>query len=190
MQVSVQYEYGSPYAGFWRRTLASFIDNIIQVLVIGFFAMVAAVMNPSLIDTFYEPDPDINTFVAMQVYFAGMTGLTILFYHMIFESSALQATPGKLAVGIRVTGLTGEQIGVGRAVARSWPLWIYGTFGFFSYAVGLGGGEGILNFLGIISCIVVAFTAQKQGLHDMLAGALVVRRGAQFMVVDEYAKAF
>jgi len=119
-----------------------------------------------------------------------MGSLTILVYHTIFESSALQATIGKLTLGLKVTDLAGEPIGMIRAAIRAWPAWIYGIFGFFSYIAGGFGGDFIVALLTLVSCIAVAFTAQKQGLHDMLAGTLVVRRGAKFILRDEYASAF
>lgn len=192
MQVSVQYEYGSPYAGFWRRVLASFLDGLFQSAVMIVFLIIAFVTNPSLSEIFESQD--IDALIAAQVYFAGMASFTVLCYHTLFESSGLQATLGKMAVGLKVTDLVGEPIGPIRAAIRSWPAWIYGIYGFFGYTTGglFGGflGDFLVGLFGTISCIVVAFTVQKQGLHDMMAGALVVRRGARFMLRDEYAAAF
>jgi uncharacterized RDD family membrane protein YckC len=182
MQVSIQHEHGSPYAGFWTRVMASVID------ILGLFGVIAFLANESLIDAWETRD--VETIVAAQVYFGCVGSLAILFYHMLFESSGLQATLGKLAMGIKVTDLAGEPVGMARAAIRAWPWWIYGVYGFASYFAGGIGGDLIINLLVLVSCIVVAFTAQKQGLHDMLAGALVVRRGARFMARDEYAAAF
>jgi uncharacterized RDD family membrane protein YckC len=36
----------------------------------------------------------------------------------------------------------------------------------------------VLNLVVVISCLVVAFTRKKQGLHDMTAKALVLRKSA------------
>ena len=192
MQVSVQYEYGSPYAGFWRRVIASFIDGLFQSAIMFVFVIVAFVTNPSLGEIFETQD--IDALIAARVYFAGMASLMVLCYHALFESSGLQATLGKMAVGIKVTDLVGDPLGPIRAAIRSWPAWIYGIYSFFSFvAGGIFGGflaELLVGIFGTISCLVVAFTIQKQGLHDMMAGALVVRRGTQFMMRDEYASAF
>lgn len=188
MQVAVHHEYGSPYAGFWRRVAASFIDGIVQSIAIGPFIAVGILANGTLLQAI--KDEDIETIIAMQLYFGMLVALAVLVYHAIFESSSLQATLGKLAMGIKVTGLAGEQIGMTRAAIRAWPEWIYGIFAFCSYFVGGGGGEFIVSILVLVSCVAVAFTAQKQGFHDMLAGALVVRRGAKFIIRDEYATAF
>lgn len=188
MQVAVHYEYGSPYAGFWRRVAASLIDGIVQSIVIGSFVAVAILANDSLMQALKAED--IETLVATQVYFSGVGSMMVLVYHTVFESSALQATVGKLALGLKVTDLAGEPIGMARAAIRAWPTWIFGIFGFFNYIAGGFGGGFIVGLLTLVSCIAVAFTAQKQGLHDMLAGALVVRRGAKFILRDEYATAF
>jgi uncharacterized RDD family membrane protein YckC len=188
MQVAVHYEYGSPYAGFWRRVAAHLIDGIIQSIVAVPFVVVAFLANDSLVQAIKAEDAD--TLAALRVYFAGMGSLTVLVYYTIFESSALQATPGKLALGLKVTDLAGESIGMVRAAIRAWPVWIYGIFEFFNYFADSFGGDFIVALLTLVSCIAVAFTAQKQGLHDMLAGTLVVRRGATFILRDEYASAF
>jgi uncharacterized RDD family membrane protein YckC len=61
-----------------------------------------------------------------------------------------------MALGIRVTDLDGNRIGFGKATGR--------YFAKILSALILG-----------IGFLMVAFTERKQGLHDMLAGTLVVR---------------
>lgn len=76
-------------------------------------------------------------------------------YFSLMESSGWQATLGKRLVGIRVTDLDGKRITFGRATGR-----------YFSK---------ILSWATLyIGYFMVAFTAKKQGLHDMLAGTLVL----------------
>ena len=62
-----------------------------------------------------------------------------------------------MAVQIKVTDLEGNRVSFGRASGR--------YFGKFL--------SGILLLAGFI---MVAFTAKKQGLHDIIAGCLVVRK--------------
>ena len=76
-------------------------------------------------------------------------------YYALMESSSKQATLGKMALGIRVTDLDGRRIGFGKATAR--------YFAKILSALILG-----------IGFLMVAFTERKQGLHDILAGTLVV----------------
>ena len=76
-------------------------------------------------------------------------------YFACFESSSWQATPGKRLLGLRVADLTGARIGFGRATGR-----------FFSK-----------NISGLVFCIgyiMVGRTEKKQGLHDTIAGTLVL----------------
>ncbi len=77
-------------------------------------------------------------------------------YFALMESSSKQATLGKMALGIRVTDLNGNRIGFGKATGR--------YFGKILSGLILG-----------IGFLMVAFTERKQGLHDMLAGTLVVK---------------
>jgi uncharacterized RDD family membrane protein YckC len=80
-------------------------------------------------------------------------------YYAGMESSSYQATVGKIALGIQVTDLNGNRISFGRALGRNLAE--------------------ILSALILgIGYIMVAFTAKKQGLHDMIAGTLVVKKGS------------
>jgi Tfp pilus assembly major pilin PilA len=104
--------------------------------------------------------------VAILIAIASLTGGAILnaivvlggwLYYAAMESSSAQATLGKLALGVKVTDLTGNRIGFGRATGRYFAKIISGL------ALGIG-------------YVMVAFTQRRQGLHDMIAGTLVVRR--------------
>ena len=80
-------------------------------------------------------------------------------YFAVFEASRKQGTLGKLAVGIKVTDLNGNRIGFGRASGRYFGKYISATI------IGIG-------------YLMAAFTKRKQGLHDLMAGCLVVRQDA------------
>lgn len=75
------------------------------------------------------------------------------------ESSGWQATLGKKILGLRVTDEQGGRISFGRANARYWSKIL----------------SALLLFIGFI---MVAFTDKKQGLHDKIAGALVLKANA------------
>ena len=89
----------------------------------------------------------------------GLCTITGWLYFAGLESSSKQATPGKMAMGIQVTDLNGHRISFGRATAR--------------YL-----GKILSSMILMIGYLMVLFTARKQGLHDLLAGCLVVRRPA------------
>ena len=78
-------------------------------------------------------------------------------YFAVWESSSKQATLGKRAVGIVVTDTSERSLSFGRASGRHFAK--------------------LLNSLTLgIGWIMVAFSRQKRGLHDVVAGTLVIRR--------------
>ena len=76
-------------------------------------------------------------------------------YFIYFFSSEMMATPGKMAMGLIVTDGDGNRISAGTAATR----WI----GYFISAIVL-----------LIGFFMIGFTEKKEGLHDKLAGTLVV----------------
>lgn len=134
-----------PYAGFWRRVGAYFVDLLLAMIV----GLVIGV-STGLMGNADESGPgliDLVSFVGWWLYVA------------IMESSPLQATLGKMALGVKVTDLQGRRIGFGRATGR-----------YFAQ---------ILSSLTLgIGYLMAAFTRRRQCLHDKIAGTLVVRRDA------------
>jgi uncharacterized RDD family membrane protein YckC len=134
------------YAGFWRRFGALFIDIIILSvisLVLGFvIVLVFAVAAP-------------RSAVAPTLAAAVILVIGILYYP-VQETSEVQATLGKRALGIKVTDLEGRRVSFGRALGRNLLKIL----------------SGVLLFVGYL---MAAFTARKQALHDIIAGCLVVR---------------
>ena len=78
-------------------------------------------------------------------------------YYAIMESSPTQGTLGKMALGIKVTDLEGKRVSFEKATERYF-------------------GKIVSTLILLIGFIMVAFTKKKQGLHDMMAGCLVVNR--------------
>lgn len=78
-------------------------------------------------------------------------------YFASLESSARQATLGKSAMGLVVTGTNGNRISFLRATGRYFAKWL----------------SAIILLIGFI---MAAFTARKQALHDILASTLVLKR--------------
>jgi uncharacterized RDD family membrane protein YckC len=133
---------------------------LIALGIFDFSALMEMMDDPAL-QAGGEPDPELAALVAQSM----MQQFSILWlvsfvlnwlYEAILTSSAMQATPGKMAFGLRVTTVDGEQIGFGRATGR-----------FF--------GKIVSSLILCIGFIMIAFSARKQGLHDMMAGTVVVR---------------
>ncbi len=78
-------------------------------------------------------------------------------YFAFMESSQYQGTLGKLAVGLAVTDMKGKRITFANATGRHFGKYI----SIFILGIGL---------------LMIAFTKQKQGLHDIFAGCLVLRK--------------
>ena len=78
-------------------------------------------------------------------------------YMALMQSSPSQATLGKQALGIKVTDLEGYRISFARATGRY-------------FAKNL---SALILFIGFI---MVAFNPKKQGLHDIIAGTLVIKK--------------
>jgi uncharacterized RDD family membrane protein YckC len=141
---------GADYAGFWLRFAAYFIDAIVVYVVIFIFTMVFGLSFFGL-DTDSGEMPGVGFFGPLAILYLG-----IILYFPLMESSKWQATLGKRAVGIIVTDLDGRRISVGKAFGR-----------FFSKII-----SGIILYIGFI---MAGFTERKQGLHDIIAGTLVIR---------------
>jgi len=141
------------YAGFWIRVLAYLIDSLVMMAV---SCPLGILLGVGVVATGADQNSDSATFTN------GASNLVSLIigwlYFSLLESSSWQATVGKRALGLKVTDLQGNRISFGRATGRYFGM-ILST---------------MICFIGFI---MVAFTEKKQGLHDMLAGALVVRDG-------------
>lgn len=141
------------YGGFWRRVCAELLDELIVVVI--FFAVAIMILIPTLILVEVagrELDADkygniVGPLMAISLF---------CIYRAGFEASSKQATPGKLAMGLKVTDEHGKRLSFGRASVRSVA-------------------KIVSHLLFNSGFIMVGLTLRKQGLHDMVAKTLVVR---------------
>jgi uncharacterized RDD family membrane protein YckC len=165
------------HAGFWKRVLASLIDFAI-LAAIGFALGLVFGYNPitEFQETFRKamenpsgpPPQPVGPPAALS--FISIVGGWL--YKALLESSKMQGTLGKLAVGIVVTDLEGKRIDFGKATLRYALPWVANLIALVP-ALALPS-----SLLVIIDSLVVAFTPKKQALHDMIAGCLVVHRSS------------
>jgi uncharacterized RDD family membrane protein YckC len=152
------------YAGFWKRLVAYIIDAIVlyipQMLIMNALGNEAA--QAKLQQAMLAAGTDLGVVMAAYgQYYESMragvalTALLVWLYFAICESSAWQASVGKLAVGIRVTDLEGQRISFWRALGR----YAAKVLSWFILAIGF---------------LMIGWTRRKQGLHDMLANTLVL----------------
>jgi uncharacterized RDD family membrane protein YckC len=136
----------SMYAGFWRRVVAAILDGLV----------VSIVTVPLTLALGGGDDIGSNSGMYYSPAASSISILLGWLYAALMESSSKQATLGKMAMGAIVTDLEGRRIGFGKATGRH--------FAKILSALILG-----------IGFLMVAFTARKQGLHDILAGTLVMK---------------
>ena len=148
------------YAGFWRRVAASFIDTVLVLLVILPLLAGSIFTGVALMRRGLSENPAAAFLEHALRYLLWMTlAFGRWIYCAAFESSRRQATPGKAALGIRVTRLDGSRVSFARASGRYW--------GQFLSIASLG-----------IGYLMAGFTQRKQTLHDMLARCVVIRKAS------------
>src|SRR5690554_2536333 len=151
------------HAGFWRRWIALIIDQLI--LGVGFYATAFAVAilvgiagGMDWLDTLDSGDPEPVVAIAY-IGFMLLYYVAAALYFSLFESSRHQATPGKMALGIKVVDRHGQRLSFGHALGR----WVSAALSYLTLYIGF---------------LMAAFTDRKRALHDMVAGTLVVDRWA------------
>ena len=142
------------YAGFWFRVIAAIVDEIICIIatiLVAFplgFALGASMAGISTMEEIKAASEGLGSVLGI---------LIPWLYFTVSESSTWQATLGKKMFGLSVTDMDGNKISFGRANSRYWS-------------------QIISALILLIGFIMVAFTERKQGLHDIIAGTLVMRK--------------
>jgi uncharacterized RDD family membrane protein YckC len=141
------------YAGFWRRLAAYVIDMVILAFAnYQYLSYQSTNMSVMANLGYYE-----FTYANYGVMIAVFSILISWVYFCGMESSPLQATLGKLAVGIYVTDLEGQRVSFGKATGRYFAKMISGLI------LGIG-------------FIMAGYTDKKQALHDKIAKCLVLSK--------------
>jgi uncharacterized RDD family membrane protein YckC len=151
------------YAGFWRRFFAIIIDGILITIVSSaiHYALYGTASSAVVTENFSYKDGGFAHASTSYGYMYGINdwigGLITWLYFTMLESSSCQATIGKKLLGIKVTDMDGNRIGLGRANGRFWSKIL----------------SAIILYIGFI---MAAFTEKKQALHDIIAKTLVIRK--------------
>ncbi|MGF1635327.1 MAG: RDD family protein [Phycisphaerae bacterium] len=136
------------FGGFWLR----FVAYILDVIVLGVGGLIYSIPLGTLAEE-GEGTAAGAGYIALSNVISIVVGWL---YFALMESSTRQATLGKMALGLKVTGYNLERIGFGQATGR-----------YFGKIL-----SGIILFIGFI---MVAFTEKKQGLHDKMASTYVIK---------------
>lgn len=154
------------YAGLGRRLIAFVIDTIITLLigiiVVAFFNLANGIKYAYFIVVQRVPVSDLTesgTLDAALMPIIAAFGMILVIipwlYYAGFESSRSQATPGKLLVRTVVTDLDGNKPTFARVTLRHFAKII----------------STLIIFIGFL---MIGLTKKKQGLHDKIAGCLVL----------------
>jgi uncharacterized RDD family membrane protein YckC len=153
------------YAGIGRRFVAFIIDLlfilVLDLFITGLFGLSEGfrMLYQRLI--YHMPMTDrsgqvVNALVPVPVILS--IGILVILvpwlYNAILEASGNQASLGKIALRIAVTDTRGDRVSFARATLRHFSKILI-----------------LLTFL--VGFIIAAFTRQKQGIHDIIAGCLM-----------------
>jgi uncharacterized RDD family membrane protein YckC len=148
---------GMVYASFWNRVGAFLIDSTILAIVGG--AVQSTVMGPFFTLPAVKPGaaPSLDALGSL----LGVLGLVTLLnmaiaacYEGIFVGK-MAATPGKMAVGLRVVRADGSGVTMARGFGRYFAKFIS-------------------SMTLLIGYIMIAFDAERRGLHDMICDTRVI----------------
>ncbi|QQS09927.1 MAG: RDD family protein [Phycisphaerales bacterium] len=155
------------YAGFWVRFAAYLLDCLIITVPIVIVTFVLAFLVGMVAGVSGSGGPGggggggggaagaIAGGIMLLVQLAAIVA-TWLYFAML-ESGEKQATFGKRALGIIVADTNGQRISFGKANLRML-------------------GKVVNGFTFLIGWIMAGFTQKKQGLHDIIAGTVVLKK--------------
>jgi uncharacterized RDD family membrane protein YckC len=150
---------GRQYGGFWRRSFAFFIDEVILYfvsLVLFLIGLLALGLKGDMMARVLASPEDLTQEMGISglLYLAAslLAGLT---YFTWFHGIAGR-TPGKMLLGLRVIQASGDPMTPGVAFLR----WV-------GYLI-----SGLVFCLGFLW---IAFDGRKQGWHDKIAATVVIR---------------
>lgn len=143
---------GMYYAGFWIRFVAKIIDGLIVGVVFGIPIFLVA-FRAALSGNAPQVQPWASYFVPGPLQF--LWWVIALLYNGLFIGR-FGATPGKMALGLKVVSPEGATISYGRSFGRA-------------------AAEILSGLICNIGYIIAAFDGQKRALHDHIASTRVIR---------------
>ncbi len=145
------------YAGFWIRFVAYLIDAMILAVAMGIvqFAVLGSFMTFPRFDPNTRPELMLAPLLGM----IGVLSLVSIAISCAYESFFVYkygATPGKMALSLKVVRPNGAPLDLGRSVGRYFGKML----------------SGIILYIGYL---LAAFDAEKKALHDMICDTRVIR---------------
>jgi uncharacterized RDD family membrane protein YckC len=143
---------GARYGGFWMRGLALLLDGLIVgaicipiYMVVGFGSGMFRGFNPD------------NPVSLAPFFFLQIFAMSLSLVYQVWFLTQKGATPGKLALGLRVVTPDGQYLSTGRAAGR-----------YFAYLLD--------SFTFCIGYLIAAFDSERRALHDHVCNTRVIYR--------------
>jgi uncharacterized RDD family membrane protein YckC len=144
------------YGGFWERFVAKFLDG----LIVG---VVSVLLNVTLSAIIFSTPNYIagvregteGQRLAFQLT-SNVIGIALGLSYAIFFIRRYSATPGKMALGLKLVRADGSPLSVGRIVARHFAEWLSA----FTLTIGY---------------VMAAFDDEKRSLHDRICDTRVIK---------------
>lgn len=146
------------YGGFWIRFVAYLIDAIILGVAMGIVQF--AILGSFITFPRFDPNTRPELMIAPMLGMIGVLSIVSIAISCAYESFFIYkfgATPGKMALSLKVVRPNGGPIDFGRAVGRYFAKML----------------SGIILYIGYI---MAGFDSEKKALHDMICDTRVIRR--------------
>ena len=137
---------GLQYRGAWIRLGGTVIDGVIIAIIN--LAFRTALGTESTVVTWLVP-------IIGAVYFIGFWAWR-------------GQTLGKMVIGARIVQRDGSPIGLARAILR------YAGYFVYFLAMRIGGAVYVPYIILLVGFLIIAFSREKRGLHDLIAGTVVI----------------
>ena len=145
----------SDYAGFWKRFYAWFIDSLILGIVELLLYFVCLYFIPAQAWVSVGIPPEL-----FRLFMNFLMLFVALLYFILFEASLYQASPGKIAVGIKITNYSWKK-------PSFWQVVVRNIVKIFSYSCCL------------LGYIFYFFSSENQTLHDKVSRCIVALEAYQ-----------
>jgi uncharacterized RDD family membrane protein YckC len=140
------------YGDFWPRFAARVIDTVILLAVIA----VASRVLDLVITHSSGPSPDTDLLAAGTAEGQEVLSLVLIFTYEVFFVRLFEATPGKMALGLKILRADGTRLQSGRIFRRELARNLSGLI------LGIG-------------YLMAAFDGERRALHDRLCDTRVIR---------------
>lgn len=145
------------YGGFWIRVVAAIIDGICVWVLSIIPAVVFTFLSAGMLDGGrLHGTANVGAYLLLQL--AQMLVLWgIAIAYNVFFIRKYDATPGKMALGLKVLRSNGEKLSIGRIIGR-----------YFA--------KGVSGLILCIGYMMAGWDAEKRALHDHMCDTRVVRK--------------